>query len=73
MARTRALRIGGDPLAATGPHRIGADWIASSDQEPQPLRSRPAARARPSYLGQAFDHRRGKRWWPVAPRQFLGT
>ncbi|MFM7976444.1 MAG: hypothetical protein ACKO8U_15320, partial [Pirellula sp.] len=38
MARTRALRIGGDPLAATGPHRIGADWIARSHQEPQPLR-----------------------------------
>ena len=43
MARTRALRIGGDPLAATGPYRIGADRSARSDQEPQPLRSRPAA------------------------------
>ena len=71
MARTRALRIASDPLVASGPHRIGADWIARSDQEPQPLRSRPAARARPSDLGQAFDHRRGKRWWPVAPTNSL--
>ena len=45
MASTRALRIRRNANAATGPHRIGADRIARSDQEPQPLRSRPAARA----------------------------
>ena len=37
MARTRALRIGSNTHGASGPHRIGADWIARSDQEPQPL------------------------------------
>ena len=58
MARTRALRIGCDPLAASSPHRIGAHRIARSDQEPQPLRSRPAARARPSHLGQGVHHPR---------------
>ena len=53
MARTRALRIGCNAHGASGPHRIGAHRIARSDQEPQPLRSRPAARARPSHLGVA--------------------
>jgi hypothetical protein len=34
MACTRALRIRRNANAATDPHRIGADWIAGSDQEP---------------------------------------
>ena len=42
MACTRALRIRRNANAATGPHRIGADRSARSDQEPQPLRGRPA-------------------------------
>ncbi|MFN7796530.1 MAG: hypothetical protein ACK5Q3_13310, partial [Planctomycetota bacterium] len=57
MACTRALRIRRNANAATGPHRIGADRSAGSDQEPQPLRSRPATRARPSHLGQGVHHR----------------
>jgi len=34
MARTRALRIRGDAHGASGPHRIGADLRARSDEEP---------------------------------------
>jgi hypothetical protein len=36
--------------------------IARSDQEPQPLRSRPATRARPRHLGQGVHHGRTQRW-----------
>jgi hypothetical protein len=32
MARTRALRIASDAHGASDPHRIGANWIAGSDQ-----------------------------------------